>query len=174
MQLQQDQIEQTDHLLAQMVETLREQEAALEEHAQRVRAARDDRLTAERATQEIAIAIAGLDARLATSRGEVSAAAGRRESTETRVRVLREELTRYRSASTKLKLSLMRSPAGPTGFILAVSSAFAEQSEAQQAYGAAQEKRQEIETALNAASKEMAGIETRVEVLRQLQEDGEG
>ena len=174
MQLQQDQIEQTDHLLAQMVETLREQEAALEEHAQRVREARDDRLTAERATQEIAIAIAGLDARLATSRGEVSAAAGRREATETRVRVLREELDAVSLGLDEAKAQVDEIAQRADGVRLAVSSAFAEQSEAQQAYGAAQEKRQEIETALNAASKEMAGIETRVEVLRQLQEDGEG
>ena len=117
MQLQQDQIEQTDHLLAQMIETLREQEASLEEHAQRVREARDDRLTAERATQEIAIAIAGLDARLATSRDEVSAAAGRREATETRVRVLREELDAVSLGLDEARRRLRRSPSGPTGFV---------------------------------------------------------
>ena len=50
----------------------------------------------------------------------------------------------------------------------------AEQSNAQLAYEAAQEKRQAAEIALNAMSKEAAGIESRVEVLRQLQEQGEG
>ena len=56
----------------------------------------------------------------------------------------------------------------------AAESSHAEQLDAQLAHEAAQEKRQEVEAALNALSKQGAAIESRLEVLRQLQEQGEG
>ncbi|MFZ0708558.1 MAG: AAA family ATPase, partial [Terrimicrobiaceae bacterium] len=63
MRVQQDQIEQTDQLLAQMIETLRAQEAAFGEHTQKVRVAREERAVAERNIQELGATVARLDAR---------------------------------------------------------------------------------------------------------------
>ncbi|MGA7905019.1 MAG: AAA family ATPase, partial [Terrimicrobiaceae bacterium] len=91
MRSQQDQIEQTEQLLAQMIETLRGHEASLEEHTRRVCAVREERASAERQIQELGAEIARLEARVGSLRDETSAAAGRREASETRLRLLKGE-----------------------------------------------------------------------------------
>ncbi len=174
MRVQQDQIEQTDQLLEQMTGTLHAHEASFHEHTQKVRAAREERAAAERHIQEVSAAVARLDARLGSLRNEISAAAGRREASETRLRLLQGESEAASDAAGEFgaRIEEIGRRAHLAG--LAGESSQAEQSDAQIAYEAAQEKRQAAETALNAVSKQAAGIESRVEVLRQLQEQGEG
>ena len=174
MRVQQDQIEQTDQLLAQMIEALRADEASFDEHTQKVRVAREERAAAERHIQELGATVARLDARLGSLRNEISAAAGRREASETRLRLLQGESEAASHAAGEFGARIKEIERRAELARLAAESSQAEQSDAQLAYEAAQEKRQAAEIALNAVSKEAAGIESRVEVLRQLQEQGEG
>ena len=174
MRVQQDQIEQTDQLLAQMIDALRADEASLDEHTQKVRVAREERAAAERHIQELGATVARLDARLGSLRNEISAAAGRREVSETRLRLLQGESEAASHAAGEFGARIKEIGRRAELARLAAESSQAEQSNAQLAYEAAQEKRQAAEIALNAMSKEAAGIESRVEVLRQLQEQGEG
>jgi chromosome segregation protein len=174
MRSQQDQIEQTDQLLAQMIETLRGHEASLDEHNRRVSAAREARASAERQIQELGAAIAGLDARARSLQDEASAAAGRREASETRLRLLQGESEAMSQAAAELSMRIREMARHAEMARSAADNAQAEQFEAQSAHEAAQERRQEVEAALNAASKQGAAIESRLEVLRQLQEQGEG
>lgn len=174
MRVQQNEIEHTDQLLARMIETLRAHEASLEEHNQRVRAAREERTAAERTIQELSATVARLDARLGSLRNEISAAAGRREASETRLRLLQGESEAAAQAAGEFGARLKEIERRAQLARLAAENAQTEQAESQLAYEAAQETRQAAETALNAVSKEAAGIESRVEVLRQLQEQGEG
>jgi chromosome segregation protein len=174
MRVQQDQIEQTDQLLAQMIETLRAHEASFDEHTQRVRVAREERSAAERDIQELSGTVAALDARLSSLRNEISIAAGRREASETRLRLLQAESEAASQAAGEFGARIKEIERRAQLARLAAESSQAEQSDAQLAYEAAQETRQLAETALNTMSKEAAGIESRVEVLRQLQEHGEG
>ena len=174
MRVQQDQIEQTDQLLAQMIEALRAHEASFEEYSQKVRVAREERAAAERHIQELGAAVARLEVRLGSLRNEISAGAGRREASETRLRLLHGESEAASHAAGEFGARIKEIGRRVHLARLAAESSQEEQSEAQVAYEAAQEKRQAAETALNAVSKEAAGIESRVEVLRQLQEQGEG
>ena len=174
MRVQQDQIEQTDQLLEQMTGTLHAHEASFHEHTQKVRVAREERAAAERHIQEVSAAVARLDARLGSLRNEISAAAGRREASETRLRLLQGESEAASDAAGEFGARIEEIGRRARLAGLTAESSQAEQSDAQIAYEAAQEKRQAAETALNAVSKEAAGIESRVEVLRQLQEQGEG
>ena len=174
MRVQQDQIEQTDQLLAQMIGALRADEASLDEHTEKVRVAREERAAAERHIQELGATVARLDARLGSLQNEISAAAGRREVSETRLRLLQGESEAASHAAGEFGARLKEIGGRAELARLAAESSQAEQSNAQLAYEAAQEKRQAAEIALNAMSKEAAGIESRVEVLRQLQEQGEG
>jgi chromosome segregation protein len=174
MRVQQTEIEHTDQLLAQMIETLRTHEASLEEHNQRVRAAREERTAAEGKIQELGATVARLEARLGSLRNEISAAAGRREASETRLRLLQGESEAAAQAAGEFGARIKEIERRAQLARLAAESAQTEQTEAQAAYEAAQEARQAAETTLNAVSKEAAGIESRVEVLRQLQEQGEG
>lgn len=171
---QQSQIEETDSLLVQMVETLRGHEESLANQTERVRMARDDRGMAERQIQEISSEIGRLESRLGSLRNDISAAASRREAGETRLRLLQGESEASEQAAAEVAIRLEE--ISQRADAAAHSSEFAQsdQAEAQLAYEAAQIARQEAETALNAVSKEAAGIESRLEVLRQLQEQGEG
>lgn len=174
MRVQQDEIEHTDQLLAQMIDTLRAHEASLDEHNQKVRVAREERTAAERKIQELGATVAKLDARLGSLRNEISAAAGRREASETRLRLLQGESEAAAQAAGEFGARIKEIERRTQLARLAAENAQAEQAEAQLAYETAQQTRQAAESALNAVSKEAAGIESRVEVLRQLQEQGEG
>ncbi len=174
MKAQEDQIEQTDHLLTQMVEALRGHEVTLEEQNAKVRLAREERSAAERQIQEVGSEIGRLDSRLGSLRNEISSAAGRREAGETRLRLLQGESEAASHAAEDFAARLAETEHRMEMARIAVGSSQAEQVEAQQAYEAAQLARQESESKLNTIAKEAAGIESRLEVLRQLQEEGEG
>ncbi len=171
---QQDQIEQTDQLLSQMIETLRAHEGSLEEQNQKVRTVREERVAAERQIQELGGEIARLEARLGSLRNEISAAASRRESGETRLRLLEGESEAAAAAARDLTARIEDLTRRSEAADQAVESSQVAQTDAQMAYENAQVARQEAENALNVISKEATGIESRLEVLRQLQEQGEG
>jgi chromosome segregation protein len=174
MRVQQNEIEHTDELLARMVDTLRSHEASLEDQNEKVRAAREERTALERNIQELGAATARLDARLGSLRNELSAAGGKREAAETRLRLLQGESEAAAEAAGEFGARIKETERRAQLSQLAADDAQVEQTEAQFAYEAAQERRQTAEAALNSISKEAASIESRVEVLRQLQEQGEG
>ena len=174
MRLQQSEIEQTDQLLEHMVEKLRAHEAALDEHTRKVRGAREERDSAERQIWELGAQAARLDAQLASTRSEISAAARSREAAEMRRRLLQAESQAASHAIAELKVRLQAVSQRVKIAALAVHASQAEQTEMQTAFDAAQESRQTIEITLNAISKEVAGIESRLDLLRQLQKHGDG
>ncbi len=171
---QQMQIEQTDSLLGQMIETLRTHEASLAEHSDKVRAAREDRLLVEREIQSSASEMSRLEARLGSLRGDISGAAGRRESGETRLRLLQGEAETVSRLAAELSSSLEDLTRRSESSRLALEQAQAEVADASAACDSAQQARQNAEAVLNVAGKEAAAIESRLEVLRQLEESGEG
>ena len=171
---QQEQIEQTDSLLEQMIETLRTHQETLDEHTARLSSVREERIAAERELTTQGAELSNAEARLNSLRGEISAATGRRESGETRLHLLQNEIeTASRSAaeiSSNLEDLKRRSDAAH----LALEHAQAETASAMADHENAQQERQNTEAILNTAGKEAAGLESRLEVLRQLQEQGEG
>jgi len=171
---QQSQIDQTDQLLAEMVHTLQGHEVSLAEHTDKVRFAREERTVVERQIQEIGSEISRLESRLGSLRNDISAAAGRREASETRLRLLQGESEAAAQAAEEQKIRLEEIRHRAENSVVSVESARAEQADAQYEYEAAQAARQESESAFNSVSKTAAGIESRLEVLRQLQQQGEG
>ena len=171
---QQEQIEQTDSLLGQMIETLRSHEQSLNEHTEKVRAAREDRGAVEREIQEAGAGISRLEARMGSLRGDISTAAGRRESGETRLRLLQGESETATRIAGELSAALSDLTRRFEASRLAIEHAQVEAAEAGSAHDAAQQTRQSTEAVLTVAGKEATGIESRLEVLRQLQDQGEG
>ena len=171
---QQEQIEQTDSLLSQMIETLRTHEATLNAHSEKVRFAREERMTLEREIQEDGAEISRLEARLGSLRGDISTAAGRRESGETRLRLLQAESETATSMAGELSTVLGDLTRRNESARLGLEQAQAEVAEASSSHENAQQARQNADVVLNLAGKEAAGIESRLEILRQLQEQGEG
>ncbi|MCX6971902.1 MAG: chromosome segregation protein SMC [Verrucomicrobia bacterium] len=171
---QQEQIEQTDSLLGQMIETLRGHEQSLNDQNEKVRAAREERVSVERQIQETGGEISRLEARLGSLRGDISAAAGRRESGETRLRLLQGESEAATQLAGELASTLSDLMRRTENARLGLEQAQAEVAEATNSHETAQQARQNAEAVLSFAGKEAAGIESRLEVLRQLQEQGEG
>ncbi len=171
---QQEQIEQTDSLLTQMIETLRGHEASLNEQNEKVRAAREERMLVEREIQETGGEISRLEARLGSLRGDISSAAGRRESGETRLRLLQGEAETATRIAGEFSTALEELTRRTEASRLALEHAQAEVAEASSAHDSAQNDRQNIDAVLTLVGKEATGIESRLEVLRQLQEQGEG
>jgi chromosome segregation protein len=171
---QQQQIDQTDTLLSQMIETLRSHEASLNEQTEKLRAAKEERLSVEREIQANAGEISSFEARLGALRGEISTAAGRRESGETRLRLLQGESESAAALASELANAVSDLTRKAESVRLRVEQAQAEAAEASGAHELAQQARQNAEAVLNVAGKEAATIESRLEILRQLQESGEG
>ena len=171
---QQEQIEQTDSLLEQMIESLRTHQETLNEHTARLSAVREERMAAERELTSQNAEFSSCESRLNSLRGEISSATARRESGETRLHLLQNEIEASTLGAAEISANLedlkRRSEAGH----LALEHAKAETSSAMADHEAAQLDRQNTEAILNAAGKEAAGIESRLEILRQLQEQGEG
>ena len=171
---QEEQIEQTDTLLQQMIASLSTHQETLNEHTARLAAVREERLAAERELSSQNSELSNSEARLNSLRGEISGATSRRESGETRLHLLRNEIeTASRNAaeiSSHLDDLKRRSEAAQ----LSLEHSQAETASAMADHETAQIERQNTEAVLNAAGKEAAGIESRLEVLRQLQEQGEG
>ena len=171
---QQTQIAETDQQIEAMVAAITSRESELAAREERVRSARAAREEAEQTISGLAHEVARFEARLGTLRGEIATAAGRRESGETRLRLLQGESEAasgaLAEATTRIE-DILRRRAGAVSALEETKSALGA---AVSAHEAAQKRRQESEYALNGASKDAAATESRLEVLRQLQQQGEG
>ena len=171
---QQTQIAETDQQIEAMVAAITSRESELAAREERVGSARLAREEAERTISGLAHEVARFEARLGTLRGEIATAAGRRESGETRLRLLQgesEAATGALAEATARIEDILRRRAGAVTALEETKSALGA---AASAHEAAQKRRQESEYALNGASKDAAATESRLEVLRQLQQQGEG
>lgn len=171
---QRGEIEEAERQMAAMLEILGHKEAEMAAREARLREAREARIAAERRVAEAGVHFSKTESRLSALRNELSSAAGRREAAETRLRILQGEQAAAGASASELEQRL----AALSGRLEAARGAMEEarraQAEAFQAVENAQRQRQEAEHAFNAAAKEAAALESRAEVLRQLQEQGEG
>ncbi len=115
-----------------------------------------------------------MDAKLGTFRAEMTSALARREAGDSRLRLLGSDEDAAAATAAEFSLRVEQSARQVETAHAELESAQAELGAAQHAFESAQRQRQDAESALNAISKEAAGIESRLEILRQLQEQGEG
>jgi chromosome segregation protein len=118
--------------------------------------------------------MARLEARQNSLRGEISSATGRRESGETRLHLLQNEIETATRVSAEISANLQQLTHRAEAAALALEQFRAETAASLASHERAQQERQNTESVLNAAGKEATGIESRLEILRQLQEQGEG
>ncbi|MFM8716668.1 MAG: M20/M25/M40 family metallo-hydrolase, partial [Spartobacteria bacterium] len=163
-----------DSLLEQMIESLRTHQETLDEHTARLASVREERIAAEREFASKGAELSSAEARLNSLRGEISAATGRRESGETRLHLLQNEIETASRSAAEISANLEDLKRRSDAAHLALEHAQAETASAMADHENAQQQRQSTEAILNTAGKEAAGLESRLEVLRQLQEQGEG
>jgi len=174
MLVQKAQIEETDQHIAAMIEALTSRQGELAAQEEKVAVARAERVAAEKAIGELAEEAARLEARVGSLRSEISLAAGRREAAETRLRLLDGESQAADRATAGITAEIESLSTRQTAIGESVRAAQEGQAAAARSYEEAQRARQEAEYALNTASKEAAAVESRLEVLRQLRDQGAG
>lgn len=171
---QENQIARTDAMIAEMLELLRSGESQLNEANDRLRTVREDRVAEEAAAQALHSEIGRIEAQLSALRRDVSSAAGRREAGEARLQILRNEEASAGEALAAAESRTMESHARIESCAAELASAQTECDHAQMACDDAQAARQNCEADVNAATRSLAEQESKIEVLRQLTEAGEG
>ena len=171
---QQEQIEHTDSLLSQMIESLRFHQETLDEHTARLAGEREERMRLERELASNSSELSRLESRINSLRGEISTASNRRESGETRLALLQSEIDTTTRNGAEFHNTLSEILRRREAAQLALEHSQAEVASAMADHDTAQAERQSADAVLNAAGKEAAGVESRLEILRQLQEQGAG
>lgn len=171
---QESEIVRTDEMIAGMLTVLRAGEERLRAASDKVNEARAARVAAERSAHDLASEVAQIESRLNAMRGQASSAAGRREAAEARLQVLRSEESMAADARDSIALRSSESEARLESASEASISAQTELDSAEQRAAEAQTARQESESAWNSANRTLAEQDSRLEVLRQLNDEGEG
>jgi chromosome segregation protein len=171
---QENQIVRTDEMIAEMLDLLRSGEQQLSEANARLQAVRNDRVAEEQSAQALNSEIGQIEARLSNLRRDVSAAAGKREAGEARLQILKSEEAGAHEALAAAEGRAAEAQSRAESAAAELTSAQTEADDAQMGHDDAQRERQQAETELNAANRALAEQESRLEVLRQLAEAGEG
>ena len=171
---QENQIARTDAMIAEMLDLLRSGEAQLNEANERLRAVREDRASEERGAQSLQSEIGQIEVRLSALRRDVSTAAGKREAGEARLQILKNEEASAHEALAAAESRAFEAQSRAESAAVELSSAQAEADEAQIGHDEALRARQLAETELNAANRTLSEQSSKLEVLCQLAEAGEG
>jgi chromosome segregation protein len=172
--VQQTQLEETDHQLQEIFQTLRAEEQHLQERQNQTSQLRSERQQIEQSAQELQRQIQRAENKIATLRGELSSTLNQRETCETRLGLLQKELTQTGGTTEQLtsQVSTIRT-------------------QLEQAEAALQQCRETLldnEHAQTTLQKELGKVgqeiveneralgerESRLDVLKQLNEEGAG
>ncbi|MGC1481510.1 MAG: chromosome segregation protein SMC [Chthoniobacterales bacterium] len=171
---QESQIARTDEMIADTLDLMRTGEEKLDGANARLVAARDERVDAERGGNTLRSEIGGLESRLNALRGEIASAGGRREAGEARLGQLESEAAAAGEATNEAGAAVAKAADRRGAAEEALGSAKAELGEAQAAQDEVQRERQSAESELNVANRRVAEVDSKLGVLRQLAESGEG
>ncbi|MEO6053328.1 MAG: chromosome segregation protein SMC [Chthoniobacterales bacterium] len=173
-QEQESQIQETDQLIQEILATLGAGEETLQAQNARVHSARDERGTAERQIQETAAQISSIESSFFQLDQEIARGSARMEAGETRLSVIQSELATATGYAEQLRLRLAETAAHLEAAQRTLITAQTEADEAQHLHEESQQTRQQADMDANTAARTIAEQESRLEVLRQLQEEGEG
>ena len=171
---QENEIEQTDAQLVSLLEVLRGEEELLQAGAARLQQAQQERQTAEQATETLTGRLHGLENRLTDVRGELSTASARRDAERSRSLQLQEQVSVAGLAVTTAATRAEQTGAAQASTRASLDAAEQELLAAQQGHDESQNARQTAETEWNNAVKQLSEREHRLEILLQLEREGEG
>ena len=171
---QQNEIEQTDAQLTSLLDVLRAEEESLQAGAARLQQAQQERQGAERETETLTNSLHQLENRLTDVRGDLSTASARRDAERSRSLQLQEQVSVAGLAVTTAATRAEQTAAAQSSTRQSLDAAEQELIAAQQAHDLAQQERQVAETEWNASGKQLSEREHRLEILLQLEREGEG
>ena len=171
---QESEIEQTDAQLTSLLDILRAEEESLLAGTARLTQAQQERAGAEQAAESLTGRLHELENRLTDVRGELSTAGARRDAERQRVLQLREQASLAGLALTTASTRAAQTESALASTRQSLESAGLELAQAQQGHDTAQNERQVAESEWNSACKQLADRDSRLEILLQLEREGEG
>ena len=171
---QENEIEQTDAQLLSLLDVLRAEEEQLQAGAARLQQAQLERQNAEQSTDALTGRLHGLENRLTDVRGELSTSSARRDAERARTLQLQEQFSLAGLAVTTASTRAEQTASAQASTRASLDAAEQELLAAQQAHDEAQTARQNVESAWNNAGKQLAEREHRLEILLQMEREGEG
>jgi chromosome segregation protein len=171
---QENQIEETDAQLVSLLDVLRAEEESLQAGSARLQQAQQERQSAERETEALTGRLHQLENRLTDVRGELSTANARHDAERARAIQLQEQVSVASLAVTTAATRAEQTAAAQSATRQSLDAAEQELIASQQSHDTAQQERQIAETEWNASGKQLAEREHRLEILLQLEREGEG
>ena len=171
---QESQIEETDAQLTLLLDVVRSEEESLQAGAARLQRAQQERQAAERETESLTNRLHEFENHLTDVRGHLSTATARRDAEQSRLFQLQEQVSVAALSVTTASTRAEQTAAAHSSTRQALDAAEVELIAAQQSHDAAQSARQIAETEWNAVSKQLAEKEHRLEILLQMEREGEG
>ncbi|MFY9983699.1 MAG: chromosome segregation protein SMC [Chthoniobacterales bacterium] len=172
--IQEGQLEETDHQLAELFESLRAEEERLEEHQREVSDSRARRLDQEREAQRFQQEVQLRENRTASIRGELANVLNQREGSQTRLTLVEQELRQAESGRDQVRSQLEQSRtemAQAGGQVQSCRDALRDSEHD----GVNQQRMlQEMVAAIARKQRSLAERESKLEVLSQLNREGEG
>jgi chromosome segregation protein len=172
--VQQTQLEDTDHQLSELFQTLQSEESQLEERQKRVNQLRQSRLETETAAHESQRQIQQRESRMAILRGELASTVNQREAGETRLGLLQQDLKHVESVRDQLASQIESAAAESKEGAALVQSARDALRDREQELGNLKKTLQQAERDLALVERNLAERESRLELLNQLNEEGAG
>jgi chromosome segregation protein len=171
---QESEIEQADAQLNSLLEVLRAEEESLTAATARVFEAQRERITEEQATEALTGRLHELENRLTDVRGELSTAGARRDAERARSLQLQEQVSVAGLAVTTAATRAEQTASAQASTRQALDAAEQELLASQQSQDESQLARQSAETEWNTSVKQLSEREHRLEILLQLEREGEG
>ena len=171
---QESEIEQTDAQLTSLLDVLRAEEESLQAGAARLQHAQQERQSAEQAADSLIGRLHELENRLTDVRGELSTASARRDAERQRALQLQEQVSLSSLAVATASTRAEQTALAQSSTRQSLDAAEQELIASQQAHDSAQQERQFAESEWNVAGKQLAERDHRLEILLQMEREGEG
>jgi chromosome segregation protein len=172
--VQQIQLEDTDHQLSELFQTLQTEENQLEERQKKANQLRECRVEKEMAAHESQRHIQQRESRVANLRGELASTVNQREAGDTRLGLLQQELRQAESVRDQLGSQIEAAHRESEEATALVQSARDALRDREHDLNNLKKALQQAERDLASVERNLAERESRLELLNQLNEEGAG
>jgi chromosome segregation protein len=171
---QKSQLDETEAALRDVEHRLAGKRAELDETARHAAQTREERIERDRELQDLEISISKAEARVGALGDELSGIAARREATAARIAELDEAIAAASASREDARARLIAAQDARADQRLTVEQLLAAVQTAEAELSTQQQARSEAEKLLANTERTLTDKESRLEVLRQLNEEGEG
>ncbi len=171
---QQNQLEETDHQLSAIFESLTTEEQQLQEQQKQANQLRSRRQDVERSVQDFQRQIQQRESQIAALRGDLSSTLNQKEAGETRLELLQRELTQTEATQSHLGDSVSHTENELELAKARVQTSRDELNDSEHELANTQKEMQQIDSDLGASQRTLTERESKLEVLKQLNEEGAG